>query len=241
MPLVWQVPEEVPIALLFNSSPYAVMMGTPKDLEDFASGFALAEGIVSSIGDIRGVLILPGESGVAVDISADPGKLNPSRMVQRSVEGRTGCGLCGVENIKDVTRLPDRRVPQIEFTPAAILEASQQLPSHQAMNAVNHTVHAAAWCDLKGRIHFVREDVGRHNALDKLVGALARQGMDARQGFVLMSSRCSFELVQKCAVAGIGGLATVSAPTALALTLARQTGLKLAALSRNGVMMFDEV
>jgi FdhD protein len=237
---VWQVPEEVPVAILFNSVPYAVMMATPADLEDFATGFALAEGIVRSAADIRGILTLPSEQGLALDLAVDAEKLNQDRMVKRSIEGRVGCGLCGIEDIRDAIRMPKGHVEHSSLVPAAVARAYEALPAHQPMNAVNRTVHAAAWCDPSGNILLAREDVGRHNALDKLIGALARNGTDLSRGFVLMSSRCSFELVQKCALAGIGALATVSAPTALALSLARQAGLRLAALSRNGVMIFDE-
>jgi FdhD protein len=235
----WQVPEEVPVAILFNSEPYAVMMATPADLDDFAVGFALAEGIVAAASHVKSVLTLPSEEGLAVDLAVDEKHLNRSRMVKRSLEGRVGCGLCGIEDIKDAIRIPAGRV-EGQLLPHAVALAYDDLPNHQPMNAINRTVHAAAWCSVHGEILMSREDVGRHNALDKLIGALAKAKMDPRHGFVLMSSRCSFELVQKCALAGIGALATISAPTALALQLARQAGLKLAALSKGGVMIFDQ-
>jgi FdhD protein len=238
--VTWQVPEEVPIAILFNSENYAVMMATPADLDDFAVGFALAEGIVASAGDIRAVLKLPAAQGLALDISVDEAKLNRARMAKRSLEGRVGCGLCGIEDIKDAIRMPGRPVPDVRLLPAAVARAYLALPAHQPMSRVNRTVHAAAWCSVDGAILLSREDVGRHNALDKLIGALARAGTNLSDGFVLMSSRCSFELVQKCAIAGVGALATVSAPTALALSLAKQAHLKLAALAQSGVMIFDE-
>jgi FdhD protein len=238
--VVWQVPEEVPIAILFNSQNYAVMMGTPADLEDFATGFALAEGIAAKASDIDGVLVMPSEQGFAVDLAVDDAKLNRDRMVKRSLEGRVGCGLCGIEDIKDTIRMPAGTSPQVTLSPQAVARAYEALPERQPMNALNRTVHAAAWCSVDGVILLAREDVGRHNALDKLIGALARTHTDMKSGFVLMSSRCSFELVQKCAIAGIGALATVSAPTALALSLAKQARLKLAALSQRGVMIFDE-
>lgn len=239
-PAVWQVPEEVPIAVLFNSQNYAVMMGTPADLDDFAVGFALAEGIVASVADIDACLVLPSDEGLTVDLAVDGRKLNRTRMAKRSLEGRVGCGLCGIEDIRDAIRMPSGKAPAVALSPQAVARAYEALPRHQPMNAVNRTVHAAAWCSATGDILLSREDVGRHNALDKLIGALARIGTDRSSGFVLMSSRCSFELVQKCAIAGIGALATVSAPTALALSLARQAHLKLAALSQRGVMIFDE-
>ncbi len=136
-------------------------------------------------------------------------------MVKRSLEGRVGCGLCGIEDIKDAIRMPAGTVVNTSLSPQAVARAYEALPAYQPMNAVNRTVHAAAWCGPLGDILLSREDVGRHNALDKLIGALAKSKTDLRNGFVLMSSRCSFELVQKCALAGIGALATVSAPTAL--------------------------
>ncbi len=236
---VWQVPEEVPLAVQFNSQNYAVMMGTPADFEDFAVGFAIAEGLIGRAADVAAVLVLPTEQGFAIDLSLPEEKINRARMARRSLEGRTGCGLCGIEDMKDAIRMPALRPPAAELRPQAVARAYQQLPDHQPMSRVNRTVHAAAWCSVDGEILLSREDVGRHNALDKLIGALAREGRDLSGGFVLMSSRCSFELVQKCAIAGIGALATVSAPTALALSLARQAHLKLAALSSRGVMIFD--
>ena len=237
---VWQVPEEVPLAVQFNSESYAVMMGTPSDFEDFAIGFALAEGIISQHSDVSGVLVLPSGEGYTLDLSVPEAKINRSRMAKRAIEGRTGCGLCGIEDMKDAIRMPDRILPAVRLSPEAVARAYEALPAHQPMSRVNRTVHAAAWCSVDGEILLSREDVGRHNALDKLIGALARGGHDLTKGFVLMSSRCSFELVQKCAIAGIGALATVSAPTALALTLARRSRLKLAALSNRGVMIFAE-
>jgi FdhD protein len=238
--ITWAVPEEVPLAILFNSQNYAVMMGTPADLEDFAVGFALAEGIVARAADIEATLVLPSERGYAIDIALPEAKLNRTRMAKRSLEGRVGCGLCGIEDIKDAIRMPAGKVPDVPLSPQAVARAYEDLPKFQPMSAVNRTVHAATWCSANGQILQSREDVGRHNALDKLIGALARNGTDIHTGFVLMSSRCSFELVQKCAIAGIGALATVSAPTALALSLAREAHLKLAALSHRGVMIFDE-
>lgn len=237
---VWQVPEEVPVSLQLNSEPYAVMMATPADFEDFAIGFAIAEGIVRNAANVARVLVLPAEQGYAVDLSVAEDNINRARMARRSLEGRTGCGLCGITEIADAIRMPGHALPGVPLRPEAVARAYEELPRHQPMSQVNRTVHAAAWCSVDGEILLSREDVGRHNALDKLIGAMARGARGGQQGFVLMSSRCSFELVQKCAIAGIGALATVSAPTALALSLAREAKLKLAALSNRGVMIFDK-
>jgi FdhD protein len=235
----WHLPEEVPVALLFNSTSHAVMMATPSDLQDFAVGFALSEGLVAHGSHIGNVLVMPSGDGFSVDIATE--HLIRERIVSRSMEGRVGCGLCGIEEMADAIRMPDRKLHAPEFSSSAIAKAFGALPSFQPMNELNRTVHAAAWCSEDGTILLAREDVGRHNALDKLIGAMARQQIKPENGFVLMSSRCSFELVQKCATVGIGALATISAPTALALKLAKQAGLKLAALSKQGIMIFDGV
>ena len=160
-------------------------------------------------------------------------------MPRRSIEGRSGCGLCGVENIADVVRVTTAVPSPVHPTPEAILKAAAELPQRQPMNQLNHTVHGAGWVSLDGEVLTVREDVGRHNALDKLIGALAETGTDLTSGFVLMTSRCSFELVQKAATAGIGALVTVSAPTLLALDIARKARMFLASLGGPGVVVFN--
>ena len=238
---VWALPEEVPVAILLNSTSYAVMMATPADLEDFALGFVLSEGLVAHHTHVRNVIVLRQDEGFSVDVSIPEDTLIRERMVSRSLEGRVGCGLCGIAEIEDAVRMPQGKVKPVAFAASAIARAFAALPQHQPMNAVNRTVHAAAFCSVDGLILLAREDVGRHNALDKLIGAMARKGFTPEQGFVLMSSRCSFELVQKCAHVGLGALATISAPTALALKLARQAGLQLAAMAKDGVMIFDGV
>ena len=238
-PVSWQLPEEVAVALQINSAPYTVMMATPADLTDFGVGFALAEGIVTKRSDIRAVLAMPVENGFAVDIAVDEEALESAHMVRRSIEGRSGCGLCGVENIADVVRVTKPVATTSRPSAAAILKAAAELPRRQPMNQLNHTVHGAAWVSLAGRIVTVREDVGRHNALDKLIGALAEAGTDVASGFVMMTSRCSFELVQKAATVGIGALVTVSAPTLLALEIARKARLFLASLGDRGVVVFN--
>ena len=237
--ITWQIPEEVPIALQINSAPYTVMMATPHNLHDFGVGFVLAEGIAKARSDIHGVLAMPVENGFAVDVAIDEAALETARVPERSLEGRSGCGLCGVENIADVVRVTQPVAHTVAPGAEAILKAAAALSSQQPMNRANHTVHGAAWVSLDGEIKLVREDVGRHNALDKLIGALADAGTDLTSGFVLMTSRCSFELVQKAATAGIGALVTVSAPTALALKIARRAKLFLASLGDRGVVVFN--
>jgi FdhD protein len=234
----WLLPQEVPIAILINSQSYAVMMGTPADFEDFGLGFSLSEGLVKLAAHVRNVLVMPSGDGFSVDLAIDEDEIVRERMVARSLEGRVGCGLCGIEEMEDAIRMPGGNIHPARLDASAVARAFSDLPKHQPMNEANRTVHAAAWCSVDGAILLAREDVGRHNALDKLIGAMARDGV-SRTGFVLMSSRCSFELVQKCALAGIGALATVSAPTALAYRLAKKAGVKLAAMSNQGVMIFD--
>jgi FdhD protein len=238
-PVTWQLPEEVPVALLINSEPYTVMMATPANLTDFGRGFVLAEGVVQNRTDILGIIAMPVENGWAIDVAIDEEALAEARMPRRSIEGRSGCGLCGVEKIDDVVRVTDPVPQTVRPAPEAMLKAARELPKRQIMNRFNRTVHGAAWASLDGEIVHVREDVGRHNALDKLIGVLADTGTDLSTGFVIMTSRCSFELVQKSATFGVGALVTVSAPTALALDIARKARLFVASLAGDSVVILN--
>jgi FdhD protein len=237
-PTTWSLPEEVPVALHINSKSYTVMMATPADLEDMAVGFLLSEGIVGTSNHITNILAFPSGEGFTVDAAIEEDKIIRERMVTRTLEARVGCGLCGIAEMADAIRMPKGKRLTPALNPQPVARAFADLPAQQPMNGQNHTVHAAAFCSPDGTIMLAREDVGRHNALDKLIGAMARANMEPN-GFALMSSRCSFELVQKCATVGITALATVSAPTALAHQLAQQSGLRLASLSKQGVMIFN--
>mgnify|MGYP001018336471 CR=1 FL=1 len=237
--VTWMIAEETPVAFEYNGRSHAVMMATPADLEDFALGFSLCEGIVAEPADIERVTVRPARAGIVLDIRADAMRLVSGNLRKRSMEGRSGCGLCGVDSLANAVRQPRPvaagRRPSVE----AVMAAFAGLAEHQPMTRANRSVHAAAWCDPDGRIRLAREDVGRHNALDKLAGALARAGIDPAAGFVVMSSRCSFELVQKAATLGVPLLATLSAPTALALDLARAAGMTLAARAPgDGAILF---
>lgn len=238
-PVSWQLPEEVPVALQINSEPYTVMMATPANLRDFAVGFLIAEGLIAPDAHIQGALVMPVEGGITVDVAIAPEAVDTSRMVRRAVEGRSGCGLCGVEDIASAVRPLTAVTRTVTPTAAAIVKAGRALPDAQIMNRHNRTVHGAAWVSLEGEIIMVREDVGRHTALDKLIGALAQSKTDLASGFVMMTSRCSFELVQKCVTAGVRALVTVSAPTALAYDLARSSNLFLAALGPGAAVVFQ--
>lgn len=240
----WQVPDETPVALVYNGVSHAVMMATPADLEDFAVGFSLAEGLLTSAAAIEDIHLVPHPPGVMVAMAVTPEALDHAAAPSRSMAGRSGCGLCGVESLEQAIRPPhllpsDRRAAAARIPPQAIIAALRALPDHQPLNRQNFSVHAAAFCQADGTIVLAREDVGRHNALDKLIGACARQDISLADGFVVMSSRCSFELVQKACAVGIACLATLSAPTALALELAGAAGMVLASRSKGGgVVLF---
>lgn len=233
----WRVPEETAVAFEYNGRSHAVMMATPADLEDFALGFSLAEEIVGTAADIENIAVRETPLGFVVNLTVDPLRLLRGSLRSRSMEGRSGCGLCGVDSLVHAVREPRRIEASLEVEPAAVAAAFRSLPDHQPMNRANRSVHAAAWCASDGTIRMAREDVGRHNALDKLIGAVVRSGADPATGFVVMTSRCSFELVQKTAAVGIPLLATISAPTALALELARNANLTLGALSRRDTVI----
>jgi FdhD protein len=237
--VTWRLPEETAIAFEYNGRSHAVMMATPADLRDFALGFSLAEEIVGEVADIEEIVLQETPLGWVVNMTVDPLRLLRGSLRSRSMEGRSGCGLCGVDSLAHAVREAKPVTSTLAVEPAAVAAAFRALPDHQPMNRINRSVHGAAWCEPDGTIRFAREDVGRHNALDKLIGAVAAAGTDPASGFVVMTSRCSFELVQKSAAVGIPLLATISAPTVLALDLARNAGLTLGSLSRgDGVILF---
>jgi FdhD protein len=223
---------EVPVQIVIGASPFAVMMATPCDLEDFAYGFALTEGIADRVEDIRGVEIEKGADGWRIALALTGEKLQAHLARKRLMSGRTGCGLCGIEDISQMPspRRPPDQGPAIE--PASVGAALAELELRQPLNSLTRAVHGAAWCGLDGRIVLAREDVGRHNALDKTIGALWRSRIGARNGFFVITSRCSFEMVAKAAVFGAGALVSLSAPTSLALEKARQFGVALIAVAR---------
>jgi formate dehydrogenase accessory protein FdhD len=226
------VAEETPVALIYNGWPHVVMMCTPADLEDFAIGFTVTEEIVSALGEIEQVRAVPYSQGIEVAIVVPSAAAEALRGRGRSLVGRIGCGLCGVRTIDDALR-PGRSVaPRAAIAAAAVFRAGEELPAWQRYNESTGAVHAAGWATTDGRVVLAREDVGRHNALDKLIGSMLRSGVDPSDGFAVVTSRASYELVQKCAVAGISLLAAVSRPTGLAIRMAEAAGITLAALLR---------
>lgn len=234
-----EVAVETPINIVYGTMPYAVMMASPSDLEDFVTGFSLTEGIVRGADEIRSIRVEPKEEGVVVTVELAPGRFREHLARRRNLSGRTSCGLCGVETIEEIP-LAEGTARGGHPVPAAALEAALvQLDQHQPLNRLTRAVHAAAWCDPQGRVVTVREDVGRHNALDKLIGARLRAGADARDGFLLVTSRASFEMVEKAAIFGAGTLVAISAPTSLAIERAAHLGLTLAAVARrDGCIVF---
>ena len=226
------VAEEVPVALEFNGVSHAVMMATPADLEDFAYGFALTEGIVDAPSDIHDCEWTSSAQGCTVHLTIAAPCFVRLKEKRRNLTGRTGCGLCGTESLAQAVRpIPPLKNPPC-FEAVAVTRAMADLREHQQLAALTGATHAAAWCTADGHIELLREDVGRHNALDKLVGALLRSNLEAHSGFVLITSRASFEMVQKTATAGIGLLAAVSGVTGLALDVAQSAGLTLLGFTR---------
>lgn len=229
-----ELADEVPVAFVVNGEAFAVMLATPLDLEDFARGFCLTEGIVSTPQEFQGMEVEHEARGLSVYVSVPRERSAALAGRGKALAGRTGCGLCGETMIDNALRPVPAVASGVRFRAAALQAALLALPAGQQLNAITGAVHAAAFADAEGRIRLLREDVGRHNALDKLIGALLREGADPSQGFVLMSSRASYELVHKAAVAGIPMLAAVSAPTALAVETACAAGITLAGFTRAG-------
>jgi FdhD protein len=251
--------EEVPVALHFDGKPFAVMMASPVDLEDFARGFALTEGRVDDIRDIESIEIQEVLEGITVDVRTRAAEMRPRdeamlatasshaydapvidgvsdepALGTREITGRSGCGICGTRELEDVIKRPRPVAAGTSVAPDAIERALEALRAEQPINAFTGSVHAAAWVRADGSLMVVREDVGRHNALDKLIGAMLRRGIDPREGFAVITSRASYEMVTKAAVAGITVLVAISAPTALAVALAADCGLTLVGFARPG-------
>jgi FdhD protein len=226
------IPEETALALTYNGGTYAVMMGTPQDLRDFAVGFSLSEGIIQSSADIDSLDIVRLDHGIELRMWLAPAKASRLSERRRHIAGPTGCGLCGIDSIAEAVR-PAAIVAQgRSFSPQQIMSAIQAVPSLQKLNIETRAVHAAAfWTPARG-IVALREDVGRHNALDKLAGALAQEKVSASEGMVLLTSRVSVEMVQKTAAMGAPLIVAVSAPTALAVRMADAAGITLAAIAR---------
>ncbi len=225
------VAEETPVVLIYNGWPHVVMMCTPADVEDFALGFTMTEEIADPR-DVERLRAVRYSQGIEVEITVPAAAAEALRGRGRSLVGRTGCGLCGVTTIDDALRTIRSVTPHGMLTPAAVFRAGDELPKLQRYNEGTGAIHAAGWATTEGHVVLAREDVGRHNALDKLIGAMLRSGVDPSSGFAVVTSRASYELVQKCAVAGISLLAAISAPTGLAVRMAEATGVTLAALLR---------
>ncbi len=233
------VAEEVPVALVYGGVSHAVMLTTPQDLEDFALGFSLSESILTRPGELYDLEVVPGRGGIELRMEIASERMAALKAHRRALAGRTGCGLCGVDSLDQlarraaVHRLPGNRLP-MQVSASMLQRAIDELQATQPLFALTGAVHAAAWCDARGAVQLVREDVGRHNALDKLIGARFAARQTDTDGFVLITSRASYEIVQKAATVGIGVIAAMSAPTGMAVRMADGAGVTLIGFARGG-------
>jgi len=225
--MIDRVIAETPVALVYNGIAHAVMLATPADLEDFALGFSLSEGLIAAPGDVLDLDIVAVPLGIEARLTLSNQRFAGFKATRRRLAGRTGCGLCGVESLEQALPPVGRVDHGLTITPAALAGAMAELAERQRLHQATGGVHAAAWVATDGGVRLVREDVGRHNALDKLLGALASQRAARGDGFVVITSRASHEMVQKTVRAGIELLAAVSAPTSLAVSQADAAGLTL--------------
>ncbi len=228
------IAEEVPVAIVYNGQPHVVMMATPQDLEDFALGFSITEELIPNATDLYGVEVVRFSRGIELQASVSRACDERINSRARRLAGRTGCGICGAESFDAVMKELHPVAPGPVIRPQAMHRAMEQLQDGQPLNAQAGAVHAAGWAMLDGTVSLVREDVGRHNALDKLIGALLKAGTDPREGFVVVTSRASFEMVQKTTVLGAPLMAAISGPTGLAVRVAQQAGLTLVGFARGG-------
>lgn len=227
---------EVPVQVTFAEVPFAVMMVTPSDLVDFAYGFSLTEGMIETAVEIREATVVQAENGLVLRIDLVGERLHRHLARQRAMTGRTGCGVCGIDDLQALRRATLSASAPQSVAIQAIARALESLDARQTLNIATRAVHGAAWSDLSGEIREVREDVGRHNALDKLIGALLRNGIDPATGFIVITSRCSFEMVEKAATFGARTLVAISAPTSLAITRANALDVMLIAIARRDTL-----
>lgn len=227
-----KVAEEVPVALVYNGISHAVMLATPADLEDFAVGFSLTEGILLSPDEMYACEVVEVGNGIRIELEISSERFRYLKERRRTLAGRTGCGLCGTDSLSQALRLPLPVAGGQIFSVGTLHSGFEQMEGMQVLKQATGATHAAAWMDGNGCVSCIREDVGRHNALDKLIGALTVGQADCGSGAVLVTSRASYEMVQKCASAKIGVLAAISAPTALAVRIADQTNMTLVGFVR---------
>jgi FdhD protein len=226
------VVDELPVALVYNGISHAVMMATPADLEEFALGFSLSEGIIAHAGECYGIEVEHGPAGLSVGLEIASSAFMALKERRRSLTGRTGCGLCGVDSLDQVCRPLPQLAPAQGFGTHGVRRALAAIGPEQQLTRLTGAAHAAAWCGMDGTLRVVREDVGRHNALDKVIGAMARMKADPRDGFLLITSRVSFEMAQKASLANVSALVGMSAPTLAAVQLADKAGMTLLAFAR---------
>lgn len=227
---------ETPVNVVYGGVPYAVMMTTPADFEDFAYGFSLTEGIVEKADEIRSARVEVDNDGLCLLVDLAPGRLRQHLARKRAISGRTGCGVCGIEDLASLPLAALRSGKGPDVVVSAIKTALDGLHAEQTLSRETRAVHAAAWARLDGSLVAVREDVGRHNALDKLIGALMRAGEDPDRGFLVITSRCSFEMVEKAATYGASVIVAISAPTSLAIERARRHDITLCAIARSDTL-----
>lgn len=227
------IAEEVPISLIYNGMPHVVMLATPTNLEEFALGFSITEGIIKSPQELLSVRIYNRSNGIEVQLKIPDHRFQCMTDKGRNLTGRTGCGLCGASTLKQAIRQPKPVNGELTLCAEDLRAALTDISNHQKLNQITGAVHAAAWVVPRQGIISIREDVGRHNALDKLIGFLLRNDKDLSAGFIIVTSRASYEMVQKTAWVGITLLAAISAPTGLAIRLANETGLTLIGFARD--------
>ena len=227
------IAEEVPISLIYNGVPHVVMLATPTDLEEFALGFSITEGIIKSPHELLSARVYNRSNGIEVQLKIPENRFQCLADKGRNLTGRTGCGLCGASTLQQAIRQPAPVNDGLTLSAQDLISALAEIKQRQKLNQLTGSVHAAAWAIPGQGILDIREDVGRHNALDKLIGFLLRTGKDLSAGFVIVTSRASYEMVQKTAWVGITLLAAISAPTGLAIRLANETGLTLIGFARD--------